>query len=314
MSEPGYPVYVISKGRARHCLTARFMAEDRVPFQLVVEPQEADAYRECHGDHVSVLPFSNLGQGSTPARNWCWDDAKAKGTKRHWIFDDNITSIIRLNRGKRIRCNAALALSVLEDFTDRYANVAISGLNYTMFVTNQTPRPFVVNCHVYSALLIDNAIPYRWRLRYNEDTDLCLQVVTNGLCTVLFNAFSIQKVRTMVMKGGNSDGLYGGVQKDPQDRATRQRLIMARALEEVWPDHVEVRWRFGRAQHVVKNNWKHFTHPLVRRSDVDWSAFRKIDNRGMTLREVDGPPKSPELRELLAESREAEERALASES
>lgn len=298
MSDPRYPVYVISKGRAGRCLTARFFVADGVPFRLVVEPQEAGAYRGRFAEQVVELPFSNLGRGSMPARNWCWEDAKERGARRHWIFDDNIYLIDRLNRGKRIPCNAAAALSAIEDFTDRYMNVAISGLNYTMFVTNQTPRPFTVNCHVYSALLIDCSIPYRWRLRYNEDTDLCLQVLTSGLCTVLFNAFSVRKVGTMVMKGGNSEELYKG----------HGRLIMARALEEVWPDLVDVKWRFGRPQHVV--NWKRFAHPLVRRADVDWSKFRKIDNRGMRLRAVDGPPRSSELRELLVESRDAEERAL----
>ena len=55
-------------------------------------------------------------------------------------------------------------------------------------------------------------------------------------------------------------------------------------------------------------------HPLIRRSDVDWAKFKKIDNRGMKLRAVDGPPRSPELRELLVESCEAEERALGEEA
>ena len=239
--DPRYPVYVISKGRSSRCLTARFFVEDGVEFKLVVEPQEADAYREIFGDRVAVLPFSELGQGSFPARNWCWEDAKAGGAKRHWIFDDNIYRVRRMFRGKRIPCRAGLALAAVEDFTDRYTNVAISGFNYTMFAMPRNPSPFYLNVHVYSALLIENALPQRWRLRYNEDTDLCLQVLTAGLCTILFNAFSVDKVGTMTMKGGNSDELYKG----------SGRLVMARALEEVWPDHVTVKWRFGRPQHVV---------------------------------------------------------------
>ncbi len=301
-SNARYPVYVISKGRAARCLTARFFVADGVDFKLMVEPQEADAYRERFGDRVVVLPFSNLGQGSFPARNWCWEDAKASGAKRHWIFDDNIYRIRRMFKGKRIPCRAGIALAVAEDFTDRYTNVAISGFAYTMFAGPQMVRvPFFLNVHVYSALLIDCGLSHRWRLRYNEDTDLCLQVLTDKrkLCTVLFNAFSVDKVGTMTMKGGNSDQLYKG----------SGRLVMARALEEVWPDHVKVKWRFGRPQHVVKNSWKDFTHLLVRRADVDWSKFKKIDNRGMRLRAVDGPPRSPELRDLLVESRAAEKAA-----
>jgi len=262
--KPKYPVYVISKGRSDCCLTANFFIEDGVDFKVVVEPQEAEKYQAKYGlERVLILPFSNLQMGSTPARNWVWEHSKGLGAKRHWIFDDNIRAIRRLNQGKRIRCNANIGLHFIEEFTDRYENIGISGFNYTMFVTSQTQHPFQINCHVYSALLIDNDMPYRWRLRYNEDTDLCLQVVTNKLCTVLFNAFTVDKLATMKMKGGNTDELY---QKDG-------RLVMAKVLERMWPDWVTVKWRFGRPQHVIKNSWKDFKTPLKRRTDVAWETL-----------------------------------------
>jgi len=60
------------------------------------------------------------------------------------------------------------------------------------------------------------------------------------------------KMKTMAMKGGNTDELYKG----------DGRLKMARMLEYVWPDVVKVKWRFGRPQHVV--NWSIFKHGLVK--------------------------------------------------
>lgn len=39
--------------------------------------------------------------------------------------------------------------------------------------------------HVYSCTLILNSIEQRWRLLYNDDTDLCLQVLAAGWCTIL---------------------------------------------------------------------------------------------------------------------------------
>jgi hypothetical protein len=103
-------------------------------------------------------------------------------------------------------------------------------------------------------------MPYRWRLLYNDDTDLCLQVLSGGLCTVLFNAFLVQKLGTMVVPGGNTEDLY---QNDG-------RLRMARALERVWPGVVTTDRRFQRPQHVVKDAWRKFDTPLVRRTDLDW--------------------------------------------
>ena len=97
----------------------------------------------------------------------------------------------------------------MEDFSDRYSNVAVAGFNYLYFVTKETLKPFSINTHVYSGMLITNNIPYRWRLKYNEDVDLCLQALHGGMCTILMNAFLIDKVSTTVkMKGGNQTELY----------------------------------------------------------------------------------------------------------
>ena len=46
-------------------------------------------------------------------------------------------------------------------------------------------------------------------------------------------------------------------------------------LEEMWPEYVTTKWRFGRPQHFIKKNWKCFTHPLKRRKDIDWKAIEK---------------------------------------
>ncbi len=279
MMDPRYPVYVISKGRADCCLTARFLVRDRVPFRLVVEPQERELYAKEFGEEqLEILPFSNLGLGSIPARNWVKDHAIASGAARHWILDDNILGLWRRYRATKLPCEAGIALRAAEDFTDRYENIAIAGLNYYMFAVNRTKAPpFVLNCHVYSCMLILNALPHRWRGRYNEDTDLCLQVLSDGWCTVLFNAFLAFKTPTMLMKGGNTAELYAG----------DGRLKMARSLERVWPGVVETKRRFQRPQHVVKDAWKKFDTPLKRRADVDFEALAAgPNNYGMRLRQV----------------------------
>ena len=93
---PQYPVYVISKGRADVGLTANFLLEDEVPFRLVIEPQEEEEYAKYYDRKLLlILPFSNLGLGSIPARNWVWEHAKEAGYKRHWILDDNIYKMYR---------------------------------------------------------------------------------------------------------------------------------------------------------------------------------------------------------------------------
>jgi len=44
--------------------------------------------------------------------------------------------------------------------------------------------------------LIRNDVPYRWRGRYNEDTDLSLRMLKDRWCTIQFNAFLQGKAAT----------------------------------------------------------------------------------------------------------------------
>lgn len=286
---PRYPIYIVSKGRYDNGLTAKFMIKDGTPFKIVVEPQEREHYAKSFGDgRLLVLPFSNLGKGSIPARNWIWEHSKAAGYDRHWVFDDNIIRVYRRFNGIKIQCNSGIAIRAVEDFIDRYENIGIAGMNYYMFAPNrQEMPPFVHNCHVYSNLLIDNSLPYRWRGRYNEDTDLCLQVLAGGLCTVLMNAFLVFKARTMTMKGGNTDVLYDG----------DGRLKMAKSLERMWPGVVETKRRFKRPQHVIKNAWRKFDTPLIRKPGVE---IQETPNEyGMKLEQIKPEIKSEYVRSLL---------------
>ena len=271
-----YPIYIISKGRWENPLTAKCFLKDKVLFKIVVEPQEYPNY--CNvipKKYIIKLPFKNLELGSYPARNFCWKDSIRNGYKRHWVFDDNIRSFGRLNKGKRIEINADIAIQIIEDFTDRYENIGISGFNYLMFVPNTTQHPVYTNTHVYSALLIKNDMPYRWRLKYNEDVDLCLQVLTNKLCTVLFNmVYAVKTSTTVKMKGGNQTELY-------KDNAFEKKVLKAKSLESIWPNHVKTVYRFHRPHHQV--SWKKlFKHTLIRRTDINWDNL-KPNEFGMKL-------------------------------
>lgn len=284
---PRYPIYIPSKGRYDKCLTAISLVQDGVPFRLVVEPQERAEYERRFGRRrVLVLPFSNRGS-VIPARNWIKGHSIAEGHERHWQLDDNMRGIVRMWRGKKIPCDAGTALSVVEDFADRYENVAIAGLNYRFFNAGAIPA-FFLNVHVYSCCLILNSIPYQWRGRYNEDTDLCLQVLTGGWCTVLINAFLVNKQRTMTMGGGNTATLY---QADG-------RLRMSRSLERLWPGVVETKRRYQRPQHWIKDSWGKFDTPLKLKDGIELADA--VDEYGLRLvqrRSI----KSPRLVQIVAD-------------
>lgn len=274
--QTSYPVYIISKGRWESRLTSKALEKMSVQYRIVVEPQEYDHYSQViNPSKILTLPFSNLGQGSIPARNWVWEHAVSEGHARHWILDDNIRYFYRLNRNKRYEDLSGGIFRAMEDFVDRYENVAMAGPHYRMFAPSDQARPaFLLNSRVYSCILIKNDIPYRWRGRYNEDTDLSLRALKDGWCTVLFYAFLADKITTMKMKGGNTEELYHG----------DGRLKMAQSLQEQHPDVTTITRKWGRWQHHVdyrpfKNN------RLIKRADVVIPT--EPNEYGMVLRRRD---------------------------
>ena len=244
---PKNPVYIISKGRWESRMTSKALERCKVPYHIVVEPQEYDNYAAViNPKKIKVLPFSNLGQGSIPARNWVWEDSIKRGFDWHWILDDNIRDFWRLFHNQRQLILCGNQFAAIEDFVDRYTNIGIAGMQYDFFAT-EYPRlhPFKINSRVYSCLYIRNSLPFRWRGRYNEDTDLCIRVMKAKWCTVLFYAFLIQKMNTMTMKGGNTDLLY------KQDKKFDGRLEMAKSLQNQHPEMTDITYKWNRYQHKV---------------------------------------------------------------
>jgi hypothetical protein len=262
---PKYPVYIISKGRWESRLTSKALEKIGVPYHIVVEPQELEQYSSViDPEKILVLPFSNLGQGGIPARNWVWEHSISEGADRHWILDDNIKGFRRLLKKKRIPVMDGTIFKAAEDFVDRYENVAMAGMQYNLFAVSgkeysgKSLKPFLLNTRIYSCILIKNDIPYRWRGRYNEDTDLSLRILKDGWCTVLFYAFLADKSATMTMKGGNTEDLY---------QIEDGRLKMAQSLQRQHPDVTKIKRRWGRWQHVV--NYKPFRgNRLIRKPGV----------------------------------------------
>lgn len=275
MSNPKHPVYIISKGRWEKRLTSKLFDKSGIPYQLVIEPQEYDHYAAVIDPaKILVLPFSNLGQGSIPARNWVWQHAIDQAAKRHWIFDDNVVDLFRLHDNHYYRDYSGTTLNAMEEFVDRYENIALAGPQFLMFGTRKCKhKPFVVNTRIYSMILINNDIPYRWRGKYNEDTDLSLRALKDGWCTVLFCAFIGQKLHTMTNKGGNTESLY---KLDGVDG----RLLMAQSLQQQHPDVTQIKRRWGRWQHVV--NYKPFKrNRLIKKEGV--KIPQGVNNYGMVL-------------------------------
>lgn len=279
-----YPIYIVSKGRSSNGLTWRALDEMGLDYKVVVEWSELDLYAKVLGEEKCItLPFKYLeeydtcddlgdtrSKGPGAARNFCIDHSLANGYNRHWVLDDNIDAFHYLNRNEKYEVKCGSTFAAAEDFVDRYSNVPVAGFNYYSFCkkTDKVP-PFVANTRIYSCLLIDNNSGYRWRGRYNEDTDLSLRVLKDGLCTIQFNAFLCGKVTTQRMKGGNSKEFY-----DKEGTLPKSQM-----LADLHPDVAKVVWRFNRWHHHV--DYKPFkNNKLIK---IDDTIYPKINNYGLKL-------------------------------
>ena len=131
---PRYPIYIISKGRWESRLTAKALELMAVPYRIVIEPQEFTQYAGVLAkEKILVLPFSNLGKGSIPARNWVWEHSIAEGAERHWILDDNIRYFERLHCNKKTKFADGVCFRIIEDFVERYINIPMAGMQYDYF-------------------------------------------------------------------------------------------------------------------------------------------------------------------------------------
>lgn len=286
---PQFPLYIVSKGRYQfgRRLTSRILEEMNVPHFIVVEEQEYAAYSAVVDKaKVTVLvlekrfqddydPCDGLGyaksKGSGPARNFAWEHSIASGAEWHWVMDDNIYGFYRMHQNRRAFVSDGTIFRCIEDFVLRYTNVAMAGPNYHFFAKlKQRLPPFVANTRIYSCNLIRNDVPFRWRARYNEDTDLSLRMLKAGFCTILFNAFLQSKARTQSIAGGNTDEIYA-----------EGTLAKSKLLAELHPDVCRVVWKFQRWHHYV--DYRPFRGlKLIRKPGIEIPS--EPNNYGMVLK------------------------------
>lgn len=286
---PKFPLYIVSKGRWQLRHTSKALEAMNTPYYVVIESQEYEQYSAViTPSNLLILDKSyqerydtcdDLGdaksKGPGAARNFAWEHSIANGFDYHWVMDDNIRAFHRLNNNIKARVYDGSFFVVMEDFCLRYENVAMAGPNYEMFVPRKRKHPpFTLNTRIYSCNLIRNDSPYRWRGRYNEDTDLSLRMLKDGLCTIQFNTLLADKIATQYVRGGNNDDFY-------RHEGTNNKSKMQVDLH---PDVSKFVWRYNRWHHLV--DYSRFkANRLIKRDDIE--IPQGVNNYGMKLIKLD---------------------------
>lgn len=287
---PRYPLYVVSKSRQDYMITSKSLTLMGVKHFVVVEPDQAQAYRDSIARmnllaEVIELDMSykekyqlldNIGlkksTGPGPARNFVWEHSIKAGHDWHWVMDDNIRSFRRLNKNEKVKVSNGAIFAAMEDFVLRYKNIAMAGPNYYMFAPARNKVPAIVfNTRIYSCNFIRNDVPFRWRGRYNEDTILSLDMLKAKWCTVQFNAFLQEKIVTQAIPGGNTKDFYS-----QEGTINKSRMLV---LEH--PDVSKIKFKFRRWHHYV--DYGPFKkNKLILKDDVKLPE-EKVNDYGMSL-------------------------------
>jgi hypothetical protein len=287
MSNPDAPVYIPSKGRWESRKTMKALDHLGVPYRVVVQPGEFEQYAAViPREKLLTLPYNlgagevnDLGEGGLVfARNFVMDHAKAEGHKWFWIIDDNIDEFFRLNWSIKSVVKSGTIFKCAEQFVDRFDNVGQAGFQYYMFIPRKLAYqypPVTFNSRIYSCTYMRTDTGHRWRGVFNDDTDLSLRIMKSGQSTILFNAFLARKIRTMVVKGGNTD-IYQGT----------GRLEMARSLVEQHPEVTKIVYKFGHWQHSVDYSQFRGIDPQPKKEVYD-AIPPGFDNHGLVLEHAD---------------------------
>jgi len=221
-----WPVYVPSKGRPE----GPSPAMNVLPLQMVVEPQEADAYR--HLPHkLHVLPESN--RGIAFVRNWIKNHAEAEGHPWFWMIDDDISKFYEVAGSRCLPLDAKEALLRAQSLAEKYPNVAQVSLEYQQFAWSaRNPVRLNSYCDVCVGVNTDYSsfIHYRPEVNLKEDRDFTLQLLASGRDTLraCHVAFSAPK------NGSNKGGLASVYAEKGKEAAASQRLVKA------WPGVCEM--------------------------------------------------------------------------
>lgn len=268
-----YPIYIISLGRYSDlsfpkgtCMTLEKM---KVKYRLCVMTREVENYNNtlkrynCQYCMEIIHISDNKGLGGTPQRNKCWEHARAMypTLDRHWILDDNIDGYFYFNRLRQTRIDSGVVFRNLEEIVENIQEpVALISHNYFSEVRSTELRdPFTINGKNFSSILINHRLldkhGIKWRLKYNEDIDLGLQVLEKGLYTMGYNIFISGKTPTKDNKEGGNKDIYDQYKAE----GFRKKLD---CLKEAW-GHMKTLIKETTERHV-----DHRVHHLI-----DWNRY-----------------------------------------
>lgn len=239
-----YNIYVPSKNRINNCSTIQ--NAEGIKLNIVVEPQEYEAYSNKFGQHnIIQLPENN--KGITYVRNFIKKYTEDLNLEYYWQLDDDITGIYYREDTKLFKTGYTNLLKAAQQFKEN--RIALGALEYRQFAWSAN-KPLIINSFCDSCVYVDNistkGMRYNAYVEGKEDRDFAIQVIKNGLKTARTTLYAFS-----VPQNGSNEG---GLKEIFYDLGKEE--ICANRMVEIWGENIcqKVIKESGRID--VKINWK----------------------------------------------------------
>lgn len=189
-----YNVLVPSKGRATTCKTPYLLEQAGIPFLLMLEPQDHDAYDEAGvpGDRI-ILDENNKGNGYV--HGCMFDRLVDSGDPWAWFLDDDIQSVALLKPKESYfdshlqKMDIKESMTIMELIAPDPKEVCLAGPRYIQQGRAYDDRRYFWNKNVANFYLISRYSKFMFRDEYKiraEIRFLLDNVIMGGMKTCSF--------------------------------------------------------------------------------------------------------------------------------
>jgi hypothetical protein len=234
-------IFIPTKGRAGRTKTTRLLDKVKLPYTLVVEPNDVENYKQFHSGDFVILARNDMG--ITYSRDCILRHARSVNLDTFWMLDDDIESFNEVVAGKTIKKDAHILCKAKRVLTKHKASLYSLELRQFGWASKElVPNRIAMQCVLFNVPLCQG-IDYDLNIRIREDYDLSLQAILKGYGTLKSGKFCYGIADMKSQEGGMSEWYNDKVE---QEEVTK--------LCQKYPGLVEPTYKHNR--YDVKINWR----------------------------------------------------------
>jgi hypothetical protein len=238
-------IFIPTKNRLNNAALLKFAAENNQEINVVVEPQDYDAYKIKYPNfNYLVLPINN--GGITYVRNFIKQYTENNSIDYYWQLDDDLTGLFYREGTKLVRTDFNALQEAQLQFKNN--NIALGSLEYRQFAWSAN-KEIILNSFCDSCVFVDNTklkgLRYREYVEGKEDRDFAMQVIKCNMQTGRTTLFAF----SAPANGSNAGGL-----KEIFYDLGKEKICVNRMVE-LWGENICVPITKENGRNDIKIMW-----------------------------------------------------------